>query len=122
MNTPAPLADAPITTIDITPAGLKTADGAQRVNEALESKHDAEVEAANKLAELVKAMSYSPGKDEVIAVLNRYFGDDDTTEESMGAQLFADCEAALRKRATAHENFLRAVAGRPAMQGELRGW
>jgi hypothetical protein len=111
-----------MTVIVATPAGMQTPEGAQRVDEALKTQEAAITHAANKLGELLTAFNYQPGKDEVIAVINRYYGDEEGGAESLGAQLIAECEAALRARTTANENFLRAIAGQPPLQRELTTW
>jgi hypothetical protein len=86
-------------TVDLTPVGCSTPEGIARVNRAVDAMHGANAGCVNALRELLDAL-------DVLASM-RPLG-----EEMTEAQ--AEARAAMRQQIVAQDEFLRALAGRPA--------
>lgn len=91
--------------IDLTPQGLKTAEGEARVSEAIREQDGAILDCANLLGEVLERFSY--------VVLAGEF----PREMRSGAEgqrlweVMREVEDAVKRRRLASENFLRAVSG-----------
>jgi hypothetical protein len=93
--------------IDITPEGLKTQEGQNRVKEAMAAKDAAAWEAVRQFRELMRATSYETGRQQLIGIVAVWYGDKETAK-----QLLFSCLSSLNAIDEANEEFLKAVAGR----------
>lgn len=92
-------------TVDLTPRGMTTPEGCERVNAEQQRLESATANFANACAEFLDNW-----RDELLA-FKQYM--DRTDREAFGEELHQlDALTGARKRAT--EGFLRAVAGKPA--------
>lgn len=94
-------------TIDITPEGMKTEEGQARVKLALAAQEEARQEAIRNFKELMRAINWDPGKQELIKIVGEWYNDEDYARE-----LVDNCIVSLKTIDQANEYFLNAVAGR----------
>lgn len=89
--------DAGVTTIDITPAGCKTPEGAARVKQTMDAFEESHAQVANAATEFYRNLTNCYTYEEFREVM-----DDEG----------ADLKTLIERRSKAQDNFLRAVTGR----------
>lgn len=92
-------------TIDLTPEGLKTPEGAARVKKAMEQVDRTTVVCADNLKELLEQFNLNVINGN-IQIRNR-----DSEDMQMFREVFMDAERANAVRKAAQNEFLKAVAG-----------
>jgi hypothetical protein len=99
-------------TITLTPRGMETQEGVERVNRAMEAQSNAIANVANLATEFIRQHGWCI--DQAIDRLPNDDGDAETIREDLKELLHA-----IRERSKAQEEFLRAVAGAPAAAVEV---
>lgn len=94
-------------TIDVTPEGIKTEEGQNRVKEAMAAKDAAAWEAVRQLRELLRTVNYHSGIQQLAAIVTEWYGDEETAKG-----LIEDCFTAIKAVDETNEEFLKAIAGR----------
>jgi tetratricopeptide (TPR) repeat protein len=92
------------TTINITPVGLSTPEGVERVTKAQEAFEQSHAEVANQASQFIHRYM-----DEIKAVIVRS-DDPDAVED------YKELLQTIERREQAQEEFLRAVAGAPSQE------
>jgi hypothetical protein len=103
--------------IDVTPMGMRTKEGEQRVGKALAQRNEADYECYRQLKELLNNLLDRKKVVNHILECNGFSKSNPEDVEWAEGVLNA-AEAAIKARDVANENFLRAVAGRPSMEEE----
>lgn len=92
---------------DTTPEGMKTEEGQARVKMAMAAQEEARQEAIRNFKELMRAINWNPGKQELIKIVAEWHNDEETAKD-----VIDNCFSSLKAIDEVNEEFLNAVAGR----------